>query len=55
VIVLLAEPAGDGALSETKTGPERPYSLTDMIGAAPSGRTAEEIDRDLRALRDEWD
>ena len=36
--------------------PERSaYTLADMIGACPTGRTAEEVDRELRALRDEWD
>ena len=36
--------------------PERlAYTLADMIGACPTGRTAEEVDRELRALRDEWD
>ncbi len=36
--------------------PERSgYTLADMIGACPTGRTAEEIDRELRELRDEWD
>lgn len=32
-----------------------PLPLDQILGSAPSGRTAEEVDRDLRALRDEWD
>lgn len=46
VIVLLSA-ATDDALP--------PLSLADIVGIAPSGRTAEEIDAELRALRDEWD
>ena len=32
-----------------------PLPIDQLLGSAPSGRTADEIDRDLRALRDEWD
>ena len=32
-----------------------PLPFDQVVGAAPSGRTADEVDRDLRALRDEWD
>lgn len=35
--------------------PRPGMTLVDIIGLAPSGRTAEEIDRELRELRDEWD
>lgn len=79
VVVLLPEPAGDGAgaapdahatdapPARLKVGPDdlavpaprdpnrRVLSLVDIIGLAPSNRTAEEIDRELRELRDEWD
>lgn len=69
VVVSLAAPAGDGALAdETSTPPSLddlptaaeldalpPLPLNQLFGIAPSGRTVEEIDRDLRALRDEWD
>ena len=58
-----AEPGGGLPLVDAEGRPvflpERPdrtgYTLTDMIGAAPSGRAAEEVDRELRELRDEWD
>jgi plasmid stability protein len=33
--------------------PER-RKLSDFIGAAPTGRTMEDIVRDVRALRDAW-
>ena len=32
-----------------------PLPLNELVGSAPSGRTAEEVDRELRQLRDEWD
>lgn len=32
-----------------------PLPLNEIVGSAPSGRTAEEVDRELRQLRDEWD
>lgn len=32
-----------------------PLPFDQIVGSAPSGRTADEVDRDLRALRDEWD
>lgn len=35
--------------------PRPGMTLVDIIGLAPSGRTAEEVDRELRELRDEWD
>lgn len=80
VIILLLEPAGDGALSPSPKPlpmaepgglplvdeegrpvflPERPrregFTLVDLIGLAPSGRTAEEIDREIRDFRGEED
>ncbi|MEM1042771.1 MAG: hypothetical protein AAGI91_09090 [Bacteroidota bacterium] len=69
VIILLPEPSGDGAppdetatpssLDDLPTAAELeplpPLPLDQAFGIAPSGRTADEIDRDLRALRDEWD
>ncbi len=69
IIILLPEPAGDGAppeeapvppsLDDLPTAAELdalpPLPLDQIFGIAPSGRTVEEIDRDLRALRDEWD
>ena len=68
VVVLLPGPTGDGATAppEVATSERRmltfeelealpPLPLDRILGAAPSGRTAEEVDRDLRALRDEWD
>jgi antitoxin FitA len=36
------------------TKPKR-VPLTSLIGAARSGRTQEQINADVRALRDEWD
>ena len=67
-MVLLPEPSGDGAAAPPQAPPDRlpglsfeelealpPLPLDQILGSAPSGRTAEEIDRDLRALRDEWD
>lgn len=77
VVVLLPEPAGDGAprglpqeppsasdawpRMETDTDglavppprdPSRPRStLVDLIGLRPSGRTAEDIDREIRDFR----
>lgn len=45
----------DGLPIPAVRDPDRAYTLVDMIGAAPSGRTAEEVDRDLRDLRSEWD
>lgn len=68
VIVLLSEPAGDGApgapppssserrmLSAQELEALPPLPFSEIVGSAPSGRTAEEVDRDLRALRDEWE
>ena len=70
VVVLLPEPAGDGAAAtpEPPPAPESrvgmtfeemealpPLPLDQVVGSAPSGRTVEEIDRYLRELRDEWD
>ena len=70
VVVLLPEPAGDGAAAtpEPPPAPESrvgmtfeemealpPLPLDQIVGSAPSGRTVEEIDRYLRELRDEWD
>lgn len=69
VVVLLPEVTGDGASAPEPPGPPPvgraltfeemealpPLPLDQIVGSAPSGRTVEEIDRDLRALRDEWD
>lgn len=35
--------------------PDGTMTLDQIFGLAPSGRTAEEVDRELRTLRDEWD
>ena len=69
VVVTVPEGSGDGAptppdpdegwdagmltFEELEALPPLPFDQ--IVGSAPSGRTAEEIDRDLRALRDEWD
>jgi len=34
---------------------DKPYSVMDFYGVAPSGRSAAEIDAEINALRDEWD
>lgn len=33
----------------------KPYSVMDFYGAAPTGRSAAEIDAEINAARDEWD
>lgn len=50
-----AEAGGGGILTFEELEALPPLPLDQAFGIAPSGRTAEEIDRDLRALRDEWD
>lgn len=71
VIVLISEPAGDGALAapdDTKhpslddlpTAAELdalpPLPLSEIVGSAPGlFKTPEEVDAYIRALRDEWD
>lgn len=42
---------------ETQMGNDvlKPYSVLDFYGAAPSGRSAAEINAEINALRDEWD
>ena len=71
VVVLLPEPAGDGAAAtpEPPPAPESRVGMTfeemealpplplDQLAGSVSGpkRSVEEIDRDLRELRDEWD
>ena len=45
----------DGMLTFEELEALPPLPLDQILGAHPSGRTADEIDRDLRALRDEWD
>ena len=61
VVVVVGADGGDGA---TGTAPEaavssaagdaaRPRTLVDLIGLAPSGRSAEEIDREIRDFRGE--
>ena len=42
-------------LSQVLSPPPPPRrNLSDFIGIAPTGRTMEDIVRDVRALRDEW-
>ena len=67
VEVVVTVPKGDGAtappeppavsraLSFEEMEALPPLPFDQIVGSAPSGRTAEEVDRDLRALRDEWD
>ena len=50
VVVLFPEPAGDGATAPPQS-PRKAFTLVDLIGLAPSGRTAEEIDREIRDFR----
>lgn len=38
-----------------QTPPKRRTRLADLVGSIPSGRTAEEIVQEIRALRDEWE
>lgn len=35
--------------------PDKPYRAMQFSGIAPTGRTAEEIDAELEAARNEWD
>ncbi len=58
----MAEPGGLPLVDEEGRPvflPERPrregFTLVDLIGLAPSGRTAEEIDREIRDFRGEED
>jgi hypothetical protein len=65
--VVVRVPEGDGAAGGAPPHPETrmltleeldalpPLPLDQILGAAPSGRGADEVDRDLRALRDEWE
>ena len=67
VEVVVTVPEGDGATAPPEPPAVRralsfeemealpPLPFDQIVGSAPSGRTAEEVDRDLRALRDEWD
>ena len=67
VEVVVTVPEGDGAAAPPEPPAVRraltfkemealpPLPFDQVVGSAPSGRTAEEVDRDLRALRDEWD
>lgn len=43
------------ALMPNEESSTKPYRASQFRGAAPTGRTAEEIDADLNAMRDEWD
>lgn len=53
---LQMEVGEDGLAVPAPRDPNRPrLNLVDLIGVAPTGRTAEEVDRELRELRDEWD
>ena len=67
VEIVVTVPEGDGAAAPPEPPAVRralsfeemealpPLPFDQVVGSAPSGRTAEEVDRDLRALRDEWD
>lgn len=37
-----------------QTVPKARKRLSELVGSVPSGRTAEEIVSEIRALRDEW-
>lgn len=38
-----------------QTPPKRRKRLSDLVGSIPSGRTAEEIVKEIREMRDEWE
>ena len=38
-----------------QTVPKAQKRLSELVGSVPSGRTAEEIVTEIRALRDEWE
>ena len=41
--------------AEPAPAPQKRFHAMQFAGIAPTGRTAEEIDADIKAMRDEWD